>query len=97
MMSRTPSRAMAKAGRAQNGCAMLVHASPYAIAMAALPISAPMALAAGITNGPCTSFGRVFEPAAQPRKNKKYGRKPQADDGAQQPAQVVARRAQHCV
>ena len=42
-------------------------------------------------------FGRVFEPAAQPRQNKKYGRKPQADDGAQQPAQVVARRAQHCV
>ncbi len=43
MMSRTPSPAIASAGSAQNGCAMLVHASPYAIAIAALPRSAPSA------------------------------------------------------
>ena len=43
MMSRTPSPAIASAGSAQNGCAMLVQASPYAIAIAALPRSAPSA------------------------------------------------------
>src|SRR5690606_30100941 len=55
MMSLARSPAMASTGRAQNGCSMLVQASPQATAMATRVTSVSSAAAVAITIGPCTA------------------------------------------
>lgn len=55
IISFAPSPAIPNAGKAQNGCAIFVHASPQVIANADFAAETPIICPAGITIGACTT------------------------------------------